>query len=176
MYAQLVPESIEVRQLVESDTETLWRLRLLALESEPRAFGESTEEHRRISIAQYVSRLASRGNENFVVGAFHDGNLIGMAGFYRHRNIKEQHKGVIWGVFVKSSHRGRGVGRALVSAVLDRIRRLSGLEQIQLTVATTQKPARELYLRFGFQPFAIESQALRVNGEYIDEEHMVLRL
>ena len=97
-----------------------------------------------------------------------------MTGFYRDQNLKERHKGHIWGVFVNQSYRGNGIGRALVSAILDRARALPDLSQVQLAVATTRQAARNLYISFGFCGFGIERQALKINGEYIDEEHMVL--
>jgi ribosomal protein S18 acetylase RimI-like enzyme len=167
----------ETRELIESDAERLWHLRLRALDSEPKAFGASAEEHRRTPLDKYAARLQSGTRESFVMGALTGGSdLIGMAGFYRDQNVKEQHKGHIWGVFVEPSHRGRGIGRTLISAILDRARALRYLSQVQLSVATTQREARSLYFGFGFRGFGIERQALKVSNEYVDEEHMVLFL
>jgi ribosomal protein S18 acetylase RimI-like enzyme len=99
-----------------------------------------------------------------------------MAGFWRDQNRKERHKGHIWGVFVAPAQRGKGVGRALIGAILDRARNLPGLVQVQLVVSTKATEARNLYSSYGFRSFGVEPQALMVNSHYVDEEHMVLFL
>ena len=168
--------AVQIVKLNESDGERLWHLRLYALQSEPEAFGESPEEHLQTSIDKYASRLRSSSEDNFVVGAVDGSELVGMAGFWRDQNRKERHKGHIWGVFVSSSHRGRGVGRALIGDILDRARNLPDVIQGQLAVSTNRTQARNLYSGYGFHSFGIERQALNVNGKYIDEEHMALFL
>lgn len=152
----------------------MWALRLEALEREPQAFGESPEEHRAKSIEQVQTRL--RQAETFVIGAFVEGQLVGTAGFFRSQNLKERHKGHIWGVYVTEAWRGKGIGRKMLLALLKKARKQPGVERILLMVATSQTAARQLYLALGFESFGCERRALKVGDAYVDEDHMVLPL
>jgi ribosomal protein S18 acetylase RimI-like enzyme len=125
---------------------------------------------------EVAARLGSDAANNFVVGAFVDGVLVGTGGFYSSKNLKERHKGHIWRVYVTAAMRGSGVGRNIMNAVLDRAASVEGIEQIRLLVATTQAAAMGLYQSLGFQSFGRERRALKIGERYVDEEHMVLHL
>jgi ribosomal protein S18 acetylase RimI-like enzyme len=79
-------------------------------------------------------------------------------------------------MYVDSEHRGRGVGRALLEALIERARALPDLRQIQLSVTASQAAARRLYESLGFVPYGREPASLRVGDEFIDEDHMALDL
>ena len=93
-----------------------------------------------------------------------------------HAGLKERHKGRIYGVYVAPEQRGRGVGRALISILLEKAKSDSSLEQILLAVTTCQEAARNLYIRFGFETYGTEPSALKVGASYLDEDLMMLRL
>jgi RimJ/RimL family protein N-acetyltransferase len=165
---------MEVRVLTPADAEPFRKLRRERLDDSPRAFGESIAECESMPAAAVAARLGSSGGDNFVVGAFDGGELVGMAGFARNLREKSNHKGMIWGVYVRPAYRKRGVARAIFRTLLERARMQAGLEQIVLTVAVDHPAAGRLYQSLGFQVFGHERHALKVDGEYVDEDHMVL--
>jgi ribosomal protein S18 acetylase RimI-like enzyme len=75
--------------------------------------------------------------------AFDGDTPVGMANLNLDREPAE-----IFGVWVAPEARGKGVGRLLVSALLDRARD----RELKLCVAETSRAARRLYERMGFRP------------------------
>jgi len=164
---------MEIRFLIPDDAGEWLRLRVEALEGDPEAFSASLDEYRSLSLEEVKKRLWSDGDA-FVVGAFKEGCLRGMAGFYREKGPKSRHKGRVWGVYVTAGARGARIGYKMMQALLERAMRIEGVEQVLLSVATTQEPAIRLYRSVGFQSFGREPRALRIGDRYIDEEYMVL--
>jgi RimJ/RimL family protein N-acetyltransferase len=167
-------DAIEIRFLTAADGDAYWRIRLEALRAEPQAFGASAEEHRNLKLVEIEKRLTSDPGNSFVVGAFLGERLVGTAGFFRYAGLKERHKGRVWGVYVSPEVRGKGTAREMFRVLLQRAAGIEGIEQIALSVATTQVAAASLYRSLGFESYGCERRALKIGDRYIDEENMVL--
>ncbi len=168
--------SVNFRVLQPSDAAAYWALRLEALETEPDAFGKDPAEFRAISVGEMSQKLRDMGDGSFTLGAFENDSLIGIATFLRDTRVKEKHKAHIVGVFVKATYRGRGAGRALLLAMLERARSQQGLDHVLLAVATTNIHAFHLYCSLGFVTWGTEPRALLSNGRFVEEHHMILQL
>jgi len=167
---------MEIRFLNGGDAGEYWRLRLEALQGDPEAFSSSAEEHQSLSLDEVRRRLGSEGGDSFVVGAFDGGSLVGTAGFHREKGPKVRHKGRVWGVYVTPESRGKGIGRQMLQKLLQRGSETEGVDQILLSVTTTQTAAARLYRSLGFESFGREPRALKIGDRFIDEEYMVLQL
>lgn len=167
---------MDVRILTESDANEFVRLRLEALTREPLAFGRSPDEALPWPLPSVGARLHAVPEGNFAVGAFDAGRMVGQCGFVRHEGRKERHKGFVWGVYVSPAARGRGAARSMMNVIVERARSYPDLEQLSLSVAVPQEPARRLYRALGFEVYGHERHALKVGTTYVDEEHMVLWL
>ena len=168
---------VEIRPLTRADSEAFRALRREMIEREPRAFGESLAEHDATPAEAVARRLDSASADHFVMGAFAPGGqLVAVAGFARNLRAKARHKGLIWSVYVQPTWRNQGVARAVLTELIERARAAGGVEKLILTVAADQAPARRLYRSLGFEVFGQEKHALCVDGNYVDEDHMVLWL
>ena len=170
--------SLNIRALTADDVGDFRRLRLRALKEHPDAFGSSYEAESALPLEAVAGRMrrTAESPDDFTLGAYREGELVGMVGFYREQREKMRHKGTIWGMFVPSEEQGRGIGRALLTEAIERARLIPGLEQVGLAVVTPNRRARGLYASLGFETYGVEPNALVVDGEHLDEEFMVLRL
>lgn len=159
-----------VRRLLPEDTPLYVPLRRQALEQEPHSFAASPANDR-ASSEEFV-RGALSDPDQATFGAFAP-QLAGMVGIYRDPLIKARHKTHIWGMYVTPEDRGQGTGRMLIEAALEWARDQAGVTQVHLVVSTRTPIARKLYQSLGFSTWGVEPAALCINGELIDDEHMV---
>ncbi len=170
--------AFNIRELEASDASEYRTLRLRALKEHPTAFSSSYEQQRSWPLTSFTERLHEtfEATDSFILGCFVEGNLVGTVGLYREQGPKSMHRATIVGMHVAAEQQGRGYGRALLAAALERARQMHGLLLVGLAVESTNEPARSLYATFGFETYGIEGQALFVDGNYFDEELMVLKL
>ena len=163
-----------IAPLASPDAPAYRDLMLEAYTREPDAFTSTPEERAALPLAWWEKRLGA--NDDAVgFGAFDGDRLVGSIVLERGERTKTRHKGHIVGMYVKASHRGRGLGAALFEAAMDSARKL-GLRTVILTVSQGNDGARALYERFGFRAFGIEPQAIAVGANYIGKVHMVCEL
>lgn len=144
------------------------------MERHPDAFASSIEEERDRALDAFADRI-TRPPPAATFGAFDAARLVGMAGVYAHTGLKTRHGGVLWGVYVRPAWRGSGLAERLLRTAIDHAGG-QGLEVLELTVARDNRPALTLYERLGFSPFGVREDALKVDGRYVAEVLMALRL
>ncbi len=164
-----------VRRLGPADAEPFRALRLEGLAESPEAFGSSPEVESEHDLELIRSRLAPE-LESATFGAFAGEQLVGVLGLVRPTHPKGRHRGQVWGMYVDPAHRRGGVGRALVSALVDYARGLDGLAWLDLGVGVDNTAARALYEAFDFREWGVERDALRVADRAVDEAHMSLEI
>ncbi len=156
---------ISIKKLSGADAADYRDLRLDGLSKNPEAFGASFEDESPLSVDDFAQRLEGGA----VFGARLDGEtaLVGAVGLRIPVASKTKHKGAIWGMYVRSDMRGKGIGAALIRHVLDYAKPL--VEEVTIIVGASNIAAHKLYIKMGFEQYGFERRALKVGQTYYDE-------
>ncbi len=119
----------------------------------------SYEEEQFNTKDKYKARFAS-AQSMWTFGAFHQGQLVGAVTLIQETLQKLKHRANVVAMYVTANGRGKGMGKALLTKVLSFAREKKDIEQIYLTVVTTNDPAKYLYMSVGFKSYAVEEKAL----------------
>ncbi|QBR00227.1 GNAT family N-acetyltransferase [Paraburkholderia pallida] len=165
---------LTIRTLTEDDIDAFHALRLQAAVDTPYGIVPTREEEARWSREENIARVRET-DQQAVFGAFDGTALVGIVGWRREARQKLAHKSLIWGVFVEPAYRRTGVARRLMERAVERAR-ASGVEQVHLAVGARNPRAQTLYRSLGFTVYGTEPRAPCIDGEYFDEELMVLML
>lgn len=160
---------IVIRRLATPEAATFRTIRLEALRLEPAAFCASHD----VEAAEPLETFAGRLERSVVFGALDDASILGMAGFLIADAATPQRHGVLWGMYVRATAQKRGIGAALVAAVIDHARR--EVDALNLGVVKENESARRLYERHGFRETGLDRRVLP-DGRAIDEVLMALRI
>lgn len=168
---------IHVRAVTGDDWALLREARIRALVDAPKQFGATEAEARTLSEAQW-RQLAERGfagGEALVVVALDGGEPVGMGVIECDPGDRRRHRSRIWGVWVAGSMRGRGLGRRLLTVLLEWAKERD-VVAVHLDVVVGNDPARSLYQRLGFVRRDLDPYSLRIDGEFVAQERLVLLL
>ncbi len=110
----------------------------------------------------FFRRFLAPSEDGLLLGARHDGRLVGYACLYWHFSSLEACESVLMNdLFVEESARGRGVGRALIEATAD-VARERGVPFVEWSTAPDNHTAQRLYDSTGTQRSEWFSYELRV--------------
>jgi len=179
-----VPDSYTIRLLARGDALAYTALRREMLNDSPWAYYRSPQEDPGCK-AELVENELSTVDRYAIAGAFTNdaaSRLVAAAGILRSGSQKTAHRATVWGVYTSPPHRGRGLGRAVVSAAIDCAlawRRGPGspaIEAVTLGVSERSTAARALYTAMGFVAWGAEPDAVRIGTERYAETHMHMDL
>jgi ribosomal protein S18 acetylase RimI-like enzyme len=139
----------------------------------PDAFTSSAAERAKLPLEWWERRLsADEKAKDLVLGAFIKGMLSGVVGLAFEEREKTRHKASLFGMYVPSRHRNKGLGSLLVRAALSHAQSRPGVRVVQLTVTAGNVAAQSLYERHGFVPFGFEPFAVLVASSFVAKVHM----
>jgi ribosomal protein S18 acetylase RimI-like enzyme len=165
---------MDIRLLNRTDIDAFKVIRLNALKNNPEAFGSSYEEEVEFSDERFLKRLENENARTF--GVFEEKKLVGLCTLMFQPRKKMNHRADIYSMYVEPHMRQKGIGRLLVTKAIEMARATNTVEQIYLTVVSTNESAKGLYQSLGFKTFGIEERAMKYEEVYYDHELMVLFL
>ncbi|EWT03537.1 GCN5 family acetyltransferase [Intrasporangium oryzae NRRL B-24470] len=136
---------MHLHEVHPDDWESHRDIRLEMLREAPDAFWFTYADEAVYDEADWRERIEGA----WLVQARDVDGVIGSAGLGSHWEPERATTATLFGMYVAPRARGRGVGEALVGAVLDEARR-RGKSVVVLEVADTNAPAIALYERCGF--------------------------
>ncbi|HEY9095889.1 MAG TPA: ABC transporter ATP-binding protein [Hydrogenophaga sp.] len=138
----------------------------------PDAFTSTAEERAAQPQAFWQRRLQDPAGLSVVLGAFHEGLLVGAVALAFSDRHKTRHKAQLVGMYVRPGGRRRGLGRQLAQAAIDHAAARSGVRSIVLTVTQGNVAAEALYTSCGFRSFGVEPMAIRTDAGYLAKTHL----
>ena len=140
---------VVVRRIGPDEGERLRDLRLAALADAPSAFGSTYARESLLTAKDWAdrARAGSAGSERATFFALADQDIMGLVG--GHRPEPTSSRVELVSMWVHPVVRGTGVGRLLVSAVLDWARTCGALT-VELWVTRGNAGAKNLYQAMGF--------------------------
>jgi len=163
---------MEIRQVHAKDADKYQEIRLEALQTNPEAFASSYEEEKLFSLERFRSRLQDENSYTF--GAYEQDKLIGVVSLVVEQKNKIKHRANIYAMYVKPNLRGNGIAKMLMLEAVKVANQLKGIEQVYLSVVSSNKPAKKLYQSIGFKIYGLDKRAMKIDDVYFDEELMVL--
>jgi GNAT superfamily N-acetyltransferase len=134
-----------VRETVMDDWRALRDIRLEALRAAPDAFGSTYAQQSTYSEADWQRRISRGGTFLAYLPEADAAGPVGLAGGYQ----EDPGPVELVSMYVRPCARGRGVGEALVAAVIGWAQARNATA-VHLWVTETNSPARLLYERCGF--------------------------
>lgn len=159
---------LPVRMIAEADAES-FRACLDTVAREKRYLAQ-TEALPLARIQGFVKDSVAQDAVQFV--AMDGGRVVGWADIFPGWAQAVTHTGTL-GMGVHPDYRGRGLGRRLLQACIDKAWR-QGITRVTLEARADNLPAIRLYESLGFQQEALKPKALRFDGVYFDAVQMRL--
>ena len=116
--------------------------------------------------------------DSFTLGAYVQDQLVGIVSFTRDGVDREKlrHKGILFRMYVSKEFRGQGIARQLIEKLIEKVKQISDIEQINLTVIANNDKAKSLYEKLGFVTHGSESNAIKWKAKYFAEDQMTLKI
>ena len=166
--------NIQIRKLRPDESNAYREIRLACLKNYPENFGSNYEDEMVKEKLFFQGHIEQSDADNFVIGANNNGKIIGISGFNRYENIKTKHRGRIIQVYVDPEYQGQNIGSNIIRSTINEAFKISGIEQIEIDVLTTNKKAENVYKKIGFEEYGLQKNFLKIGNTYYHHKMMMI--
>ncbi len=162
---------VQIQRTLATEHTLVRKLRLAALRDAPDAFGETLNDAMERPDEYWIELTDSLAKKHAMFTATVEGAVRGSV--FGIRDDRNPNGGRLGGMWVDSAYRRRGLGLALLEAVVDWATS-QGFDAVRLWVPVHSPRAKSLYLKASFKPTGITSVAESTSPFEIEE--MILTL
>lgn len=167
---------MNIATLEASDAPAYRALMLEAYEQAPDAFTSTAAERRGEPESWWVTRIGSADGLATSFGAWQEKRLVGSVALEYSARPKTRHAVLVLGMYVQPSHRGAGLGLALMKAAIAAASSRPEVLSMNLTLTEGNIPAYRLYSACGFVTWGVQPRALLTETGHQGKVHMSLLL
>ena len=174
---------VSIVELTPDDWTIFRDLKLGSLDQEPIAFVDVD-----VVKQKWLERTEAEWR-SILSGRMSDGRLGESLNVFAKDQTNDKYMGMVSGIipegsktatvqhmYVDNEDRGKGIGKQLLQALIDRIRARETINQIELQVVVTQQAAIGLYKSLGFKEVRKIEKAVKRGDQEYDEFEMLLDL
>ena len=120
----------------------------------------------------WKKRLAEAGDQTYGLVACVEGEIVGHAGLHLNAAYPRRKHAASLGMAVHDKWHSKGVGTALMKALIELADKWLNLSRLELQVYTDNEPALKLYKKLGFAIEGTHRKHVFRDGAYVDSYSM----
>lgn len=168
-------EKLLIRDAQAKDAASLLKyVNCVGGETEFLTFGKDEFNKTEVEEVAIIEEHKKALNKIFILAELNE-EIVGVLVVGANAKARQKHSGE-FGVSVRKSEWGKGIGAALIQAMLDWAKISKGLRKINLSVQVNNEAAIKLYEKFGFEKEGLVKRDLCIDGIFYDAYVMGLLL
>jgi RimJ/RimL family protein N-acetyltransferase len=140
---------IQIRPFKPEEWDAYKTIRLKALDTDPRSFGESLSEAKAKPDDHYKERVSNPNGALF--GIFHNADLIGVTGIVVDKDDPSGATAKLWGSWLEPSWRGKGLSRKMYEARINWAKAQPGVKRVIVSHRKSNNISKKANQRWGFK-------------------------
>ena len=143
-------------------------------ESDNLTFGEEGIGYTLEDEEKMLESLVENPNAAMIL-AYDGDKVVSVANLSASKRERTKHIATL-GISVLKAYHRRGIGQTMMEKLIESAQKAPDTEIIHLEVRSDNYPAIALYTKMGFKHFAHIPKAMKIRGEYVSIEGMMLEL